>query len=259
MKKAITSIVLVSIVLLGACKKDNVNPEPEKKYTINVLRNNVLFKKYIYTPTKLLQFNHYELNGKVADSAVFYYSSGRLDSMVNSILTYNYRLTTQYVYDSGNRLVKIEEAKGHYYEKVYDITYDNKDRIRKVVWSMKNKPFSGEYSVNAYGNVDNYKYNRVDAVGSHYETHTLSFEQFKNAIQPFWVMSPDEISLSINNSVEQIINTQTDPIGGSQMIYQTELQYYKYTYNTEGYVLTKTVLDTNNQTTDFYEYQYLEN
>lgn len=259
MKKAITSIVLASIVLLGACKKDNVNPESEKRYTIKVVRNGSLQNEYVYTSSKLLNLYHYNNNGELTNHSEFHYDNGKLTLMTKVSAKDNSRLNLHYVYNSEGLLTLIEEGKGSSDEKIYNITYDNNDRMRKIDWSMKDGSSSGEFTISAYGNVDKCKYNDVNSNTQNNESRTYSYEQFKNPLQRFWMVSPDEISISINNPVEQIVNIQTSPIGGGQITYETELEYYKYTYDSEGYVLTKVTLDTNNQTTDFYEYQYLEN
>ncbi|UTW67247.1 hypothetical protein KFE94_03785 [bacterium SCSIO 12643] len=259
MKKTITFIVLTSLVLFGACKKDNIEPDSDKRYTVKVLRNGALQNEYIYTSSKLLNLNHYNNKGELTDYSEFHYDNGKLTLATRVSAKDDSRLNTHYVYDSKGLLTIIEEGKGTPDEKVYNITYDNKDRMRKIGWSKKDLSFTGEFSINAYGNVDKCKYNAVNPNEEINESITYSFEQFNNPIHRFWMVSLDEVSISVNNPVEQIVNIQTTPMGGGQIVYETELKRYKYSYNKEGYILTKVALDTNNQTIDFYEYKYLEN
>lgn len=259
MKKTITLTVLISLVLFGACKKEDEHPDSEKKYTVKLVRNGSLQNEYIYTSSKLLNLNYYNDKGELTDYSEFRYENGKLTLMTKISAKDNSRLNTHYVYDSKGLLTIIEERKGTSDERVYNITYDNKDRMRKIDWREKDLFFSGEFFINVYGNVDKCKYNSVSSNAYNNESRTYSFEQYKNPIQRFWMVAPDEISISVNNPVEQIANIQITPIGGGQKVYETDLEKYKYTYTNDGYVLTRATLDTNNQTIDLYEYQYLEN
>ncbi len=170
--------------------------------------------------------------------------------------------TTKYYYGANNKVNKIEWCDFTPYLKTYTISYDNSGSIQKVKWNRGAAPFNGEFTFDSYGNVNAYKYNYSDGSGvSSYESNWVSFEQYPNVVERFWVTDPTMEYLSTNNPVEhlQTTNRYTDWGNGSGGTWEYDNQSWNFecTYNENGFVLTQMVLDTNNAHVNTFEFVYM--
>ena len=255
MKRILILSFSLLLLQISACKKDDtqdqdVSPTPEKVYTVTKYVDNQISVVYEFTESKLVGYKTFLQDGSGLDTTIFHYNKTRLDSLtIFDFPTRSTRVVT-YQYNSDNKISKIffEDHPQHIRE--YTLSYNNSGDMSEIDWIQNDIPFYGNFEIDNFGNVIKYRYNYPNSQSSdNREVNWVSFDQFPNMLNRFWVVDPSMELLSLNNPVEIIRNTTTSYFygggSGSTYTYSNNKFDITYTYNSNDYVLKKQVSDSN--------------
>ncbi len=266
MNRVLLFTLAIFTIQLASCKKEEVINTPI--YTVREYRNSQLFKKYVYSPNrfarhKLLHYYSFNNNGSITDSVQFFYSGNRLDSLY----TYSYpsgeKYLTKYEYEY-DQIISIDKWYSHNYNVKFNMNYSPMYEKFRADYYTSSQPSSGVLFLSREGNVAEHHNEYVASIfNENFESNLFTYNQNYNVLSPFWVMDPTSFSLSNNLVVGHSRMTRStngsisDP--NAQWYYSFNKWDFEYTYYTDGNVMTKTVLDTNQLVVDFYEYEYTTN
>ena len=267
MKKILLLTVSSFLLCFAACEKDEINPGTnspivtDNQYVVTKYKNNYVNAKYTFTKTKLIHLNRYNGSGQLQDSAIFHYQDDQLNSMTRMNVSLGTNETTNYNYGSNGKMNQIVVLDNSSDPKTFTISYDNSGGIKKVKWTRSSSSVNGEFTFDTYGNVNEYKYNYpISTTVSDNQANWVSFDQYPNVVQRFWVTDPTMENLSINNPVEHLQTISRFTVGGSgtggtwEYINQSwNMEYY---YDAAGFVLTQQVLDTNSAFVNSFAFDY---
>lgn len=267
MKKILLITIALFAIQFTSCKKESDN-SVSAIYTITEYRNSKLFRKYVYSPNRyythtLLHFYSYDYNGSMADSVQFFYSGNQLDSLhTHSVVTGEKYLTT-YGYENG-QMKSIDKWYSHNYNVKLNFQYTNYDQLDVIEYTTSSQPSRGVLGYDWEGNLEYHSTEYVASIfNENFESNSFTHLQNYNVMSPFWVIDPLLISSSKKLEAGHWQFTRSTNDGSSnpnaQWYYKNNKWDIEYTFAADGNVLSKTVLDTNQQVVDLYEYEYMQN
>lgn len=237
MKRNILKHLLWSIVMtvmLGACSEDDE------------LQTCVLQKVTIQSPDNY-QLIEYNANGSIASVKIIFggvesqrydysYASDKISIYLNDLGASN-QLAYEIGLDSQGRMVSRAEN-----GKVYERYVYNGDRLDHIMWSDKDSIIFIYSGTNENPDKSEfYEYNDSDQTWTHWSTTALTFDEQPNPLKGLFLPFHHDWSFFFENN---------------QTSYSSEGEswYLTYTYNPEGYPVSRTLTSGSQdymETTDF--------
>tara|TARA_R110002050_G_scaffold263065_1_gene403446 strand:- start:3834 stop:4628 length:795 start_codon:yes stop_codon:yes gene_type:complete len=263
MKRFLFFILAIFTLQFISCKKENPTPA-SATYTVTEYNNGRLYKKYVYSPNRLLQYFQFNYDGSVTDSIHFFYHGQHLDSLYTYTFPSGNKELTRYNY-SNDKLATISKYYRNALAANYNVIYNNFNTISQIeFYAPTQQPNKGQYVMTKNGNVDRYNNEYIASIfNENFEYNIYAYNQYENVLQPFWVIDPSIYSVSANLPVERIINTSATNDGSknpdAKWYYKNQKFHYEYTFYEDGNVMTKSVLDTSNIVLETTRYEYETN